>query len=181
MSRPAALGLDFAAGRARPGRLGWLLLAAGVVAIGIVGLGWLDAADDAAAWTAKAGHWQAMAKRAGRGGGTVAGDAATLGPQVAAAAKAVDRLGLPWNELYRSLEASVDDTVSLLAVLPNADKKEVRLAGEARDFAALRAYLQRLGDSGAFAEVRLLGQEVKQNDPQHPISFAIVATWRKAA
>ena len=180
MSRPSALGHDFVARKPRGSAAGWLCLLLGLALAGGVALDWTAARDDAARWSAKAEHWQAMAKRAGHGSVAVSGDAASLRPQIEAAAKAVDRLAIPWGELYRSLESTVDDSVSLLAILPNAEKGELRIAGEAKDFPALRAYLQRLGDSGSLSEVRLLGQEIKQNDPQHPIAFTIAAAWRKA-
>jgi len=180
MSRPSALKLDFVARRRSGNLAGWSLLLAGIALTGLALLDGQTASDEAARWTAKTEHWQSLAKHSGRGGEIVDGDAAVLRPQVEAAAKAIARLGTPWGELYRSLEASVDDTVSLLAILPNAEKGEVRLNGEAKDFAALRGYLQRLSQSGALTDVRLLGQEVKQSDAEHPIVFAIVAGWRRA-
>jgi Tfp pilus assembly protein PilN len=182
MSRPSALGLDFVARRRSANLAGWLLLLAGVALTGLALLDGQTASDEAAGWVAKTEHWQSLAKHSGRGSReAVDGDAAALRPQVEAATKAIARLGTPWGDLYRSLEASLDDSVSLLAILPNVEKGEVRLNGEAKDFAALRGYLQRLGASGALTDVRLLGQEVKQSDAQHPIAFAIVATWRRAS
>jgi hypothetical protein len=181
MTRPYALGLDLVARRRRISLAGWLVLAGGLVAVGMATLDWQDARDDAARWSAKSAHWQDMAKRVGGSRKTVGDDAAVLRPQVAAAAKAISRLTTPWGALYRSLEGSADDTVSLLAISPNVDKGEVRLSGEAKDFAALRSYLKRLGDSEALADVRLLGQEVKTGDAQRPIVFSIVAAWRRAS
>ena len=178
MKRPGALGLDFVATGCRVSPIGWLLLMAGGVAVSLAALDWQAAHDDAARWSAKRQHWQEMAKRLGAGK-TVSDDSAALRPQITAAAKAVEHLATPWGALWRDLEGSVDDSVSLLAIAPSADKGEVRLAGEAKDFAALRAYLKRLGASAALADVHLLGQEVKQSDPQHPIAFAIVAAWRR--
>jgi Tfp pilus assembly protein PilN len=178
MNRFPALGLDFVAGRRVCGPIGWLLLLAGALLTALAAFDWQAAREDAARWSANTEHWQHMASRMG-GGRTAGEDAAVLRPQMVAAAKAIERLATPWGALYDSLEGSVDDTVSLLEVAPSADKHEIRLAGEARDFAALRAYIKRLGDSGGLADVRLLGQEVKRSDPQHPIVFSIVATWRQ--
>jgi hypothetical protein len=182
MNRASALGFEFVAHRRRNSRSGWLLLLVGAVVAGAAIFRWQAASEETARWTSKAAQWQSAAKRAGHGTGEVAsGDAATLRPQVEAAAKAIARLATPWGDLYRCLEDSVDETVSLLAILPNVEKGEVRLNGEAKDFAALRSYLQRLSESGTLTEVRLLSQEVKQSDAQRPIVFSIIAVWRKAA
>lgn len=181
MNRFPILGLDFVGRRRASGRAGWLMLAAGVVLVGLVALHWQAARNDAARWSAEAERWQQMAKRLDGSQQTVGADAAALRPQVVAAARAIDRLATPWGALYRSLEASVDDSVSLLAIAPNVDKREVRLSGEAKDFAALRAYLKRLGESEALTDVRLLGQEIKQSDAQHPIVFSVIAVWRRAS
>jgi Tfp pilus assembly protein PilN len=104
--------------------------------------------------------------------------AGELQPQVEAAAKAVARLAIPWGELYRCLEENADQDVSLLSVQPNPDKGELRLSGEARNFAALRSYLQRLGESGTLTEVRLLNHEPRESDAQKPVVFSLVAVWR---
>lgn len=180
MNRFPALGFDFVA-RRRSGPLGWGLLAAGVVLVGLVAFHWQAVRTEAARGSAQAEHWQKLARRLDGGPQAAGDDSAALRPQIVAAAKAIDRLATPWGALYRSLESSVDDSVSLLAIAPNADKGEVRLNGEAKDFAALRAYLKRLGESEALTDVRLLGQEIKQSDAQHPIAFSLVATWRKAS
>jgi Tfp pilus assembly protein PilN len=87
-------------------------------------------------------------------------------------------MAIPWGELYRCLEENADQNVSLLAVLPNPEKGELRLSGEARDFAALRGYLERLGESGVLTDVRLLNHEVKESDAQKPVVFSLVAAWR---
>jgi hypothetical protein len=181
VNRALPLGFDFVVRRRKNSLGGWLLLLVGAVATGAAILGWQVASDETASWTAKAAQWQGAAKRNDRGNGQAgAGDEAMLRPQVEAAAKAITRLATPWGDLYRCLEDSVDETVSLLAILPNAEKGEVRLNGEAKDFAALRSYLKKLGESGTLTDVRLLRQEVKQSDAQRPIVFSIVAAWRRA-
>lgn len=180
MSGPGALAHNFVGGRRRHGSISWLLLVVGAVFIGIALVDWQAARDEAERWSAKSEHWQAMVKHLS-GAEAVSADAAALRPQVAAAAKAIDRLATPWSALFLSLEDSIDDGVSLLAVTPDVDKGEVRLSGEAKDFAALRNYLKRLGDTEALTDVRLLGQDVRRSDAQHPIVFTIVGAWRRAS
>jgi Tfp pilus assembly protein PilN len=179
MNRLPAFGLDFVNKPRRAGPVGWAVLLLVAVAVGMAALDWQSARDEAVRWEEKDQHWQQLLKRQGGQRATHGDNSAALRPQMVAAAKAIDLLATPWGALYRSLEGSVDDSVSLLAVSPNFDKGEVRLGGEAKDFAALRAYIKRLGESESLAEVRLLGQEVKQKDPEHPIVFSILAAWRK--
>lgn len=177
--RSQPLGLDFVARHQRTSRLGWWLLAAGALLVTAGMLAWQSANVETTRWKEKAEHWRSQAKRGGQSGSQVAdGDAGALRPQVEAAAKAITLLAMPWGELYGSLERTVDETITLLAVLPSPEKGEVRLSGEAKDFAALRGYLKRLNETGTLADVRLLRQEVKQNDPQLPIVFSIAAVWR---
>ncbi len=178
MNRIPPFGLDFVGTRHRVGVVGWVVLLLGGLAVAGAALDWQSARDEAEGWAGKGEHWQQMTHRLA-GAPANRRNGAALRPQMAAAAKAVERLSTPWGTLYRSLEGTVDDTVSLLAIAPDADKGEVHLGGEAKDFGALRAYIKRLGESEALGDVRLLGQEVKQSDAQHPIVFSIVAAWRK--
>jgi hypothetical protein len=180
MSRQPPLGLDFVVRHRRNSPLGWSLLVAGTVLVAAAILAWWLASAEVSHWREESLHWQNMAKRAGFGSNVTDGQVAAMQPEIDAAAKAVERLAIPWGELYGNLESTVDETISLLAVLPNAEKGEVRLNGEAKDFAALRAYLKRLSETGAFSDVRLLRQEESQKDPQRPIVFSISAAWRTA-
>jgi hypothetical protein len=166
--------LDFTVRRRIADAGGWLLLAAGAAFVLAAALDWQDVYEDASRWQDKAAQWE---KRAGHGA-AAAGGSEELRPQIEAAAKALTRLAISWGALYRCLEDNADDSVSLLAVLPSADKGEIRVNGEAKDFAALRAYLQRLGNSGVLTDVRLLTQEVRESDAQKPIVFSVVAAWR---
>lgn len=178
MKRKMSLALDFAARRRIAGAGGWLLLAAGAAFALAALLDWQDAREVTVRWEDKAAQWGHTARRSGQRGGSSDGAAEALRPQIEAAAKAVTRLAIPWGALYRCLEDNADETVSLLAVLPNADKGELRLSGEAKDFAALRGYLQRLGDSGVLTEVRILSHEIRESDAQKPVMFTLVAAWR---
>ena len=178
MKAPRPLALDLVGRRPLASAGGWLLLVAGCLLALASALDWQEARDDTMRWQDKAERWQQALQRARHDAGMTGEDLAALRPQVEAAVKAVNRLTIPWSALYRSLESSADDSVSLLAILPNPDKGEVRLNGEAKDFAALRAYVQRLGEGGVLADVRLQNQEVRESVAERPIVFSLVAAWR---
>lgn len=178
MKQPPSLALDLIGRRPLASAGGWLLLVAGCLLALASALDWQEARDETVRWQDKAAHWQQALQRARHDGGIAGEDVAASRPEAEAAAQAVNRLSIPWSALYRKLESSADDSVSLLAILPNPDKGELRLNGEARDFAALRAYMQRLGEGGVLADVRLQSQEVRENVAERPIVFSLVATWR---
>jgi hypothetical protein len=180
MKQTVAPQFDFAARRGSGSAGGWLLLAVGVVCAAAVGIDGFAVREEVAHWQGKTEYWQRLAQQVGRrGNGVAGGDVALLRPQAEAAAGAITRLSVPWNALYRSLEDSVDDSVSLLSVLTSLEKDEVRLNGEAKDFDALGSYLRRLNDSGSFSDARLLGHQVRQSDAQKPVVFSIAAHWRR--
>jgi Tfp pilus assembly protein PilN len=173
MKRPPRFELDFVGGRRLGGAAGWFLILGGLAVVLAAALDWRDARDETERWEAKAAQRSQLARRAVPGGSGAATPA-----ELEQAAKAVARLSIPWGAFYRALEDSAHADVSLLAVVPNADKREVQLSGEARDFASLRAYLQRLGESGVLSDVRLLNQETRESDAQKPVVFSLVAAWR---
>lgn len=87
------------------------------------------------------------------------------------------RLLTPWGELFRTLEQAQTDEVALLSIEPDAARGRLRLAGEAKNVEALADYLKRLQATTSIDGLRILMQQIKQNDPQQPIEFAIEAHW----
>lgn len=177
MTSFAAPRLDFVARRSSGSVGGWLVLALGVAFASVVGIDGFDAREDFAHWQGKTEHWQRLSQQVSRRANSKAGDVDL--PQAEAAAKVILRLSVPWSALYRGLEDSADESVSLLSVLPSVEKGEVRLNGEARNFDALGGYLRRLNSNDSFADAQLLGHQVRQGDAQKPIAFSIVARWRR--
>lgn len=175
MKQPASLGLNFIGRRWTGGLGGWLLLVIGTTNLLVAFLGWQDVRDETLYWQDKADQWERSVKRAHH-----TGDATNtnLRPQIEAAAKVLEQLSIPWSGLYSSLENSADDNVTLLVIHPDPEKGEIRLQGEARDFASLRAYLQRLGESDIFTDIRVQSQRVRESDTERPIVFSVVAVWR---
>jgi hypothetical protein len=87
------------------------------------------------------------------------------------------QLNLPWDALFRELEAAAVDGVSLLAIQPEPGAAQVRIGGEARTYDAALAYVARLESSERFANVFLLSHEVRTGAPQRPVVFSLVADW----
>lgn len=86
-------------------------------------------------------------------------------------------LALPWETLFQSLEASGDGDVAILGIESQASPSKVRITAEARDFAAMVHYVERLQAIHFFTQVELLTHHLRTEDPQHPVRFEISALW----
>ena len=104
-------------------------------------------------------------------------DAQVLQQEVRQANDILQQLTLPWNALFQVLESTSEKQIALLAVQPDAAKHRVRLSGEAKNFDALLAYIARLEQSRVLNHVYLISHEVRTQDAEQPVRFALVANW----
>jgi hypothetical protein len=91
-------------------------------------------------------------------------------------------LGTPWTNLLAELEAASRDSadqIALLSVEPDHAKHNLRITGESRDLPLVLAYVQRLQASTLLRYPMLESHEVKADDPQRPVRFAMTAEWRE--
>jgi Tfp pilus assembly protein PilN len=100
-----------------------------------------------------------------------------LDARMQAAHAVMDQLSIPWDGLFRALESVDQMDVALLAVSPDAAKRQIKLSGEAKTLAAMLAYHRNLAKSPAFSQVSLTNHDVVQQDPQRPVRFSATATW----
>ncbi|MCB1907057.1 MAG: hypothetical protein KDH15_06790 [Rhodocyclaceae bacterium] len=91
----------------------------------------------------------------------------------------VDRLAIPWGELLAEIEAADGDDVAVTALLPDPDKRLVRIDGQARDLRAMLRYHARLAASPTLASVALINHELVLEDPEQPVRFSLSAVWRQ--
>jgi hypothetical protein len=99
--------------------------------------------------------------------------------EVALARDTVERLGLPWTKLFAALESAANDQVALLAIEPDTKTGTVKITGDSKDYLAALGYVLNLSQAEALSNVQLVRHEVKQNDPQRPVAFAISAAWNE--
>ena len=92
--------------------------------------------------------------------------------------EAVDRaakgLAIPWAALFQALEASKTDRVVLLSMQPSAQQGDVRIVGEADEFAAVTEFVTALGAQPGFTAVHLAAHEMR--GPSR-LQFEVAATW----
>lgn len=99
-----------------------------------------------------------------------------------AAGRVAQELGTPWTKLLAELEAASADSAGKIAVLsiePDHSKHNVHITGESRDLPLVLAYVQRLQSSTLLRYPMLDSHDVKTDDPQHPVRFAMTAEWRE--
>jgi HAMP domain-containing protein len=104
--------------------------------------------------------------------------AARVSPEeLAAVRETVERIGLPWDKLFGALESASSDQVALLGIEPDPKAGTVVISGDSKDYLAALSYVLNLSQARALSQVQLLRHEVKPNDPQGPVSFAVSAAW----
>ena len=168
-----ALQLDFKQSPRHWPWLGLLLLIAGVMWVAYamnearVLSGQIDLAEARLAVLAKRGRIQPAPPI----------DAQVLQQEVRQANDILQQLTLPWNALFQVLESTSEKQIALLTVQPDARKHSLRLSGEAKNFDALLAYIARLEQSRVLSHVYLTSHEVRTQDAEQPVRFALVANW----
>jgi len=90
----------------------------------------------------------------------------------------VRQLTLPWASLADSVEAAATKDVALLQLRPDAQQRLLHLTAEARHQDAMLEYLRRLAATSALTDVHVVSHQVQLERPQHPIQFAVQASFR---
>jgi hypothetical protein len=101
--------------------------------------------------------------------------------QLAQARQLLAQLQAPWFELMAAFEQHTRDDIGLLRLEPDARAMRVRVVAQARDQAAMLAYLQALEADPRLSDVLLLNHQLEADQPGRPVRFALQAGWRRAA
>ena len=94
------------------------------------------------------------------------------------AKKLASFLMIPWGDVLSALETSALDDLALLAIEPDAKKRQLKITAEAKNKDIMFNYLEKLEGSSELANVYLLKHEIVEDVDQHPIRFVAVATWK---
>lgn len=92
----------------------------------------------------------------------------------------VRQLTLPWASLAESIESAATQDVALLQLQPDSQQRLLRLTAEARHQDAMLEYLRRLAATPVLTDVHVVSHQVQREIPQHPIQFAVQASFRGA-
>ncbi len=90
------------------------------------------------------------------------------------------QITLPWESLFHDVEASTSAEVTLLGMEPDAEKHTVIISCEAKNIVAMLDFIKRLKERGQFGSVYLLSHQIQEHDPQKPVRFSLIASWRIA-
>lgn len=108
---------------------------------------------------------------------TAAG-AVELAQEVKNANDALRHLSVPWDALFRAVESSGSNKVTLLGLEPDIDKREVKIKGEAKNYKAVMSYMTQLQGQDEIGSVYLQRHDVQQEEPDKPVRFSILAAWQ---
>lgn len=170
-----ALNLDYRR-QPRRGGLGIALLIAGVAGAVVLGNLYAEIADEAAqAETSIREHSAAARKKVIVSGAP--GDVQKTALEVKHAREILSQLGMPWNDLFTSVEGVEAPDVALLRIESDVDKQRVKISAEAKDLGAMLGYLRNLERRPNFLDVYLQSHQIQQQDPQRPVRFVLTATW----
>jgi Tfp pilus assembly protein PilN len=159
------LHIDFSGRRGGSPWLGRVLLA---LAAGVA----LDAA-----WSYHAARSTLSENQARVAQRTPGGAAPKATPQeVAAVRETVQRLSLPWDELFSALESATSDQVALAGIEPDAKAGTVTIMGDGKDYLAALSYVLNLSRTEGLERVQLMRHEQK-NEGSGAVSFAVSAAW----
>lgn len=86
-------------------------------------------------------------------------------------------LKLPWNDLFASVEAANTPNVALLSIESDTGKRQVKIAGEAKDMDSMLDYLRFIAAQPKLANAYLQSHQLQQQDPQRPVRFVLGADW----
>ena len=171
------LSLDYRRDNPTQHRIGMIVLgvvAAGVVALGIYYQNISSQAmqlEEMVAKVEKKTHPEQLETN------TPAVDTRQAGAEIKVANEVIMQLTLPWDELFTALEEANSSNIALLGIEPNATKRLVRVTGEAKNSAALFAYIRVLQANKSMSGVYLKHQQVQEQSPEKPIRFTLDASW----
>lgn len=160
------LAIDFSPRPSPRHKAAWLAGGAGIVATALAGAAWLLTAPvEASRMNDPVPHAWPQAE------------------EVEAIDAAIGALNRPWLAVIDALAASCGHSVGILLTGLESDARQsiLRIAGKARDAAAVQALPGRLRGLPAIAEVRLLGQEPQEEDAAYPVRFTLELRWQEVS
>ncbi|MGQ0544178.1 MAG: hypothetical protein ACT4P3_02455 [Betaproteobacteria bacterium] len=93
--------------------------------------------------------------------------------EIAAARETLQRLSLPWAQLFGALESAASPRVALLAIEPDPRSGKVTISGDSKDYLAALTYVINLRRAEGLSQVELVRHEQKAGE----VAFSVSASW----
>lgn len=93
---------------------------------------------------------------------------------------AINKLNIPWRDLFDSIEQATPANIALVSVEPDSAKKALILIAEASSPEAMLDYIGKLKMQPLFTAVILAKHEINKQDPNSPYRFRLEARWKEA-
>jgi len=173
--KPIRLELDHLRKAPPPAKVSWLLFAVAVAFAAGVATAYVRARVEVEAKTAQLARLSSArpARESGSGPAVPLSQA-----EFAAAQDTILRLSMPWDNVFRALEAARSDDVALLSIEPDAGSGSLSITGEAKSYPAALTYVAWLSNEKTLKNVRLARHELVANEPRRPLAFTISADWK---
>ncbi len=97
--------------------------------------------------------------------------------EIARANVIMNQINLPWESLFDSIEQASSKEIALLSLQPNVANRTLRIGGEAKTMSALLDFVEAIEREIIFEKAHLLNYKIKQNSPQQPVGFLLIASW----
>ena len=150
-----------------------LLLSLGLLAL--ADIYYQSLTEKIAYWELKSGQFQ---KATGRKMGNSPREINDMAQEIKHANDVLNQITLPWDKLFQAVEWSSGKDVALLTIEPDAEKHVVKISGEAKNIEAVLNYVRHLSDQEIFNSVYLQSHQVQEQNPERPVRFALIATWK---
>lgn len=95
--------------------------------------------------------------------------------------RVIRQLGLPWDELFSTIESIPHDYVAVLSIQPDVEGGTVTITAEAESAADIAGYIEAINESGVLKDAHLINHQVKTQDTQKPVGFTLIGTWVEVA
>ena len=155
--------------------VGWVLL---FCAVGLAGWeSWRYSQVHRAYVVQRVEQDRLQAKLRGPARQTLSGASAPSKEVLRRAMQAADRINMPWNHLFDSVETALNGQTALLALEPDTERREVRLRVEAKDMDEMLRCLKRIDAAPGLSAAYLETHQIFLQNPQRPVRFAVVARW----
>lgn len=98
--------------------------------------------------------------------------------QLATINQAITQLNLPWQALFKVIEAAKPKTIAILSLEPDGKKQSLKIQAEAKNPDDMIGFVETLKQQPLFADVMLQKHEINEQDSNRPYRFIVEARWR---